>query len=174
MIHVEETELDGVRLITPEAFEDHRGSFIELFDREKYREVCGDMEFVQDDISVSHKNVLRGLHGDYATTKLLMALSGTAYVLLADNRKDSPTYRKWQAFTLSGENRHQLLAPAGVAASLVALEDDLVYYYKQNTHFAFGQQFTIKWDDPSWGFEWPIENPILSERDAQGCYAPQT
>ena len=76
--------------------------------------------------------------------------------ILADNREDSPTFRRWQAFTLSDANRHQLLIPPGIGNSVLALTD-LVYWYKQDTHFVPGRQFTIRWDDPAWGFVWPIE-----------------
>ena len=84
-------------------------------------------------------------------------LNGSAYALLADNRTDSPTYRQWEAFEISRANRRQLFIPAGIGNSVVALEDDLIYYYKQDTHFAPGRQFTIRWDDESWGFTWPIQ-----------------
>lgn len=167
---VSETKLHGVKLITPEKFEDHRGSYVELYDSKKFNSKVEKIDFVQDDISVSRKNVLRGLHGDYETTKLVTVLSGTGYALIADNRENSPTYKKWQSFILSGENRNQLLLPAGIGNSILALDEKIVYYYKQNTHFCDGRQFTIKWDDPEWRFWWPTKNPILSMRDELGGY----
>lgn len=167
-------ELFGVRVFVPEAFHDHRGSYVELFDTEKYRAACGGVEFVQDDISTSHAGVLRGLHGDYVTTKLVSVLHGRGYALIADNRPSSPTYRRWQSLELSGENRRQLLLPPGIGNAILALEGPLVYWYKQDTHFVPGRQFTIRWDDPDWGFEWPIADPILSTRDTRGCYVGQT
>jgi len=169
-MRIMDTELHGVRRIEPEAFRDHRGSYVEIFDTEKYREVTGGRVFVQDDISVSHTNVLRGLHGDWQTTKLVSVLHGEGYALLADNRPESPTYRRWQAFTLSGENRVQLLIPPGIGNSVLAVQGPLVYWYKQDQHWAAGRQFTIRWDDPDWGFEWPVAEPILSERDRRGAY----
>ena len=169
-MRVFDTDLHGVRRIEPEVFSDHRGSYVEIFDTGKYRELCAGIEFVQDDISVSHANVLRGLHGDWRTTKLVSVLAGVGYALLADNRPDSPTYRRWQAFALTGENRHQLLIPPGIGNSVRAGEGPLVYWYKQNQHWAPGQQFTIRWNDPEWGFEWPVTAPILSARDTQGSY----
>ena len=113
---------------------------------------------------------MRGLHGDWATTKLVSVLHGEGYALLADNRPESPTYRQWQAFTLSGENRHQLLIPKGIGNSVLSVKGPLVYWYKQDTHFVPGRQFTIRWDDPEWGFAWPITDPILSARDQKGAY----
>ncbi len=169
-MRIEPTQLHGVQLIVPDAFVDHRGSYCEIFDAEKYRAACGDLQFVQDDISISHERVLRGLHGDWATTKLVSVLHGEGYALLADNRPESPTYRQWQAFTLSGENRHQLLIPKGIGNSVLAVKGPLVYWYKQDTHFVPGRQFTIRWDDPEWGFAWPITDPILSARDQKGAY----
>jgi dTDP-4-dehydrorhamnose 3,5-epimerase len=170
-MRVIDTELYGVRLLVPEIFTDHRGQYVELFDTDKYRAVCNGVEFVQDDISVSHRGVLRGLHGDFRTTKLVSVVHGEAYALLADNRVDSPTYRRWQAFTLSDQNRHQLLIPPGIGNSCVALSEPIVYWYKQDTHYVPGRQFTILWDDPEWGFEWPVQEPILSARDLRGTHA---
>lgn len=163
------TELEGVLLVTTPAFRDHRGEYIEIFDSDAYRDACPGITFVQDDVSKSKAGVLRGVHGDFVTTKLVSVLHGTGYAILADNRPDSKTYRRWQAFVLSGDNRRQLLIPPGVGNSILALED-IVYWYKQSTHFVPGRQFTIRWDDPEWGFVWPTATPILSERDREGRY----
>jgi dTDP-4-dehydrorhamnose 3,5-epimerase len=173
-MEVHDTELHGVKRIVPKAFADHRGCYVELFDSEHYRDVCAGLAFVQDDVSVSHTNVLRGLHGDFATWKLVSVLAGRGHAVIADNRRESPTYRRWQAFELSGENRNQLLLPPGIGNSICVLQGPLVYWYKQTTHFADGRQFTIRWDDPEWGFAWPIADPILSERDRRGAYAAAT
>ena len=162
------TKLHGVKLIVPERFEDHRGTYMELYDSKNFKNVTEET-FVQDDISISRKGVLRGLHGDWKTTKLVTVLKGSGYALIADNRPDSPTYKMWQAFTLSDQNRNMLLLPAGIGNSVLAMED-IIYFYKQNTHFEDGQQFTIKWNDPEWNFWWPISNPILSMRDERGDY----
>ncbi|MBL8749961.1 MAG: dTDP-4-dehydrorhamnose 3,5-epimerase family protein [Planctomycetes bacterium] len=173
-MRVTATELHGVLRIEPEAFTDHRGSYVEIFDTDKYREITGGRTFVQDDISVSHTNVLRGLHGDWQTTKLVSVLHGEGYALLADNRPDSPTYRRWQSFALTGDNRVQLLIPPGIGNSVLAVQGPLVYWYKQDQHWAPGRQFTIRWDDSEWGFEWPIAAPILSARDTKGGYVQAT
>lgn len=173
-MRVTATEIDGVRLIVPEVFEDHRGRYVELFDNDKYRAACASVDFVQDDVSISHRHVLRGLHGDWETTKLVAVLHGEGYAIVADNRPASPTYRHWQAFELTGANRHQLLLPPGVGNSILALSEPVVYWYKQSTHFVPGRQFTIRWDDPDWEFEWPIQEPILSERDRKGDYVAQS
>jgi len=170
----EATELHGVVRIVPPVFTDHRGSYTELYDSATYREATGGIEFVQDDISVSHERVLRGLHGDWRTTKLVSVLQGRGHAVVADNRSESPTYRRWQSFELSAENRVQLLLPPGIGNSILVLEGPLVYWYKQSTHFEPGQQFTLRWNDPEWGFQWPIDDPILSERDQRGDYVAVT
>ena len=100
---VKDTKLWGVKEIVPERFCDFRGTYLELYDSKKFETVT-DAKFVQDDISVSSKHVLRGLHGDFRTTKLVTVLKGVGYALIADNRKDSPTYGKWESFTLSDQN----------------------------------------------------------------------
>lgn len=165
-----DTKLEGVKEITPTRFEDFRGTYLELYDSKKFLGVT-DKTFVQDDISVSKRHVLRGLHGDFKTTKLVTVLKGTGYALIADNRKSSPTYGKWQSFTLSDKNMKMLLLPPGIGNSILAMDDQIIYYYKQDTHFSEGEQFTIKWNDPEWKFWWPIKNPILSLRDEKGGYA---
>lgn len=163
-------KLYGVKIIIPDVFEDYRGTYVETFDTIEYSKILGDMEFVQDDISISRKDVLRGLHGNYITSKLVSVIYGSVYALIADNRPDSPTYKQWESYVLSAENRKQLFVPAGFGNSIVALEDKSVYFYKQNTHFEPKTQFTIKWNDPEWNFWWPIQNPILSQRDTFGKY----
>lgn len=168
-MRVSDTELFGVKLIVPEAFGDHRGTYVELYDTVKAAGFC-DVAFVQDDISVSHRHVLRGLHGDYETTKLVSVLHGAGHAVIADNRPESPTYRRWQSFELNAANRWQLLLPPGIGNSILALTEPVVYWYKQSTHFVPGRQFTIRFDDPEWGFVWPVRDPVLSERDRRGAY----
>ncbi len=166
---VKDTKLNGVKLIIPDRFEDHRGSYMEVYDSKKFESVTKET-FIQDDISTSNKGVLRGIHGDWNTTKLVTVINGTGYALIADNRPESSTYKQWQSFTLSRQNKNMLLLPAGIGNSILAMQDNMIYYYKQNTHFVDGKQFTIKWNDPEWDFWWPIENPILSIRDQRGDY----
>ena len=166
---IKETKIKDVKLIIPDRFEDHRGTYMEIYDSKRFKEVT-DITFVQDDISVSSKHVLRGLHGDWRTTKLVTVLKGVGYAVIADNRKDSPTYKTWQSFTLSDMNRNMLLLPAGIGNSILSMSSEMMYYYKQNTHFEEGSQFTIKWNDPEWNFWWPIKKPILSRRDEKGGY----
>ena len=170
-LEIEKTSLDGVLLIKPPSrFKDFRGEYVETYNKEMYEAAGIKVDFIQDDISISQKDVIRGIHGDYKTTKLGTVINGSGYIILADNRPDSATYKKWQSFTLSAVNMNQLLIPAGVGFSILALESDTIYYYKQNSHFEYGKQFTIRWNDPEWNFWWPVKNPILSRRDEFGDY----
>ena len=131
---IKNTKLEGVKLLLPDRFEDHRGTYMEIYDSEKLKTVT-DKIFVQDDVSISNKGVLRGIHGDTETTKIVTVLNGSGYAIIADNRPDSSTYKQWQSFVLSKENRKMLLLPAGIGNSILALEDNMIYFYKQDTHF---------------------------------------
>ena len=163
-------KIRGVVVITPDEFEDYRGSYIETYDEKKYNSIIGEIKFVQDDISISAKDVLRGIHGNYVTSKLVSVLNGSVYSVIVDNRPDSETYRKWEAFILSGNNKKQLFIPHGIGNSILSLEDNTIYFYKQTTSYEPNSQFTLKWDDPELNIWWPIKSPILSERDFFGKY----
>ena len=112
--------------------------------------------------------MLRGLHGDDKTHKLISCVYGKFYYVLADARPDSPTYKTWDSFILSAENRKQILTPPGCAGSYFVLSDECTFHYKlafDGDYNDVPNQFVIKWDDPEWNFEWPHNNPILYGRD---------
>ena len=163
---VEATKLHGVKLITPPTmFEDFRGSYIEIYNLDLYREAGITTDFIQDDISTSTRHVLRGLHGDATTTKLVSCLSGKFYIVILDMDPSSPTYKQWEGFTLSDTNRLQLLIPPKHGNGHVVLSDSAIFHYKQNTQYDRSGQFTVLWNDPAYKIWWPIKNPILSRRD---------
>lgn len=164
VLYYKESKIPGLKLIVPDVFEDYRGSYTETYDSEKWKDIIGDIVFVADGVSTSRKNVLRGIHGDDVTIKLVTAMYGAYYSVIVDNRPDSPTYKQWDSFILSAANKHQLLIPAGCGNSVLALEEFNVYHYKQSAHYT-GSQFTLKWDDPTLNILWPISNPIVSKRD---------
>ena len=171
MLNIEYTSIDGLLLIKPEIFKDNRGTYVQLYDAEIYQEILPiGTNFVQDDYSYSKQYVLRGIHGDFETSKLISVLNGEIVAVIVDNRKESKTYMVWQKFYLSRENAQQLFIPAGCGNSMLALTDDVVYHYKQTSHYIPKSQFTIKWDDERLNIEWDINNPILSERDKKGKY----
>jgi len=168
MIGVSRTELEGVLLIKPYIFEDHRGQFVETYNEESYRKNGIDVEFVQDDISISSKNVLRGIHGDSQTHKLLSCLHGKLYFVVVNCDTESTDFGKWQSFILSDTSRMQVLVPPKYGNAYLVLSDEAVFHYKQSTYYDRKKQFTYKWNDSRFNIWWPIENPILSQRDAEG------
>ena len=170
-MNVTPTALDGVLLIEPPTrFEDFRGEYVELYDAEGYREAGIGVAFVQDDISVSSRHVLRGLHGDRETWKLVSCLQGRFYLVVVNWDETSAQHGRWQAFTLSEQNRRQVLIPPRFANGHVVLSEQAIFHYKQSTRYDRARQFTLAWNDPRLGIWWPVTAPILSRRD-QGCEA---
>lgn len=128
------------------------------------------MKFVQDDISVSTKHVLRGIHGDAETWKLITCLEGRFYLVVINNDKESDQFRKWESFVLSEGNRMQILVPPKFGNGHLVLSERTMFHYKQNTNYNPVGQFTIIWNDPEYGMWWPTKNPILSRRDEVGHF----
>jgi dTDP-4-dehydrorhamnose 3,5-epimerase len=170
MIIQESKTISGLKLIKPDVFYDFRGEYLETFNAQRYQ--FSDLKntpikFVEDDISVSRQYVLRGLHGDSKTWKLIQCLWGEFYYVVADMRKDSPAYLKWEAFTLNDKNRLQVLVPAGCANGHLVLSERCIFSYKQSQYYSgMENQFTVRWNDPALAIWWPIEKPILSRRDS--------
>jgi dTDP-4-dehydrorhamnose 3,5-epimerase len=170
MIEVVKTKLDNVLLIKPEVFEDFRGDYIELYNEKIYKEKGIPIKFVQDDISVSSKDVLRGLHGDTETWKLVSCLYGKYYLVVVNCDTNSKNFGKWESFVLSEKNRHQVLIPPLYGNGHLALSKKIIFHYKQSTYYNPKTQFTYKWDDQRFNIWWPVKNPILSQRDEIGHY----
>ena len=168
---VEKTKLKNVLLIKPEIFEDFRGVYVETYNKKRYQKEFKkhgiNISFVQDDISVSKKNVLRGIHGDSKTWKLISCLLGKIYVVIVNCDKESKDFGKWQSFDLSEENRYQVLVPPKYGTSHLVLSERAIFHYKQSTYYnpKVLKQFTYRFDDPRFNIDWPIKNPILSKRD---------
>jgi len=163
---IEKTKLDGVLLITPPTiFEDFRGSYVEIYNDQLYRQAGINVDFIQDDISTSSKHVLRGIHGDNQTWKLISCLSGKFYLAVVNWDKVSPQYGQWDAFVLSEDNRLQVLVPPKFGNGHLVLSEQAIFHYKQSTNYDRAGQFTIAWNDPKLKIWWPIKNPILSQRD---------
>jgi dTDP-4-dehydrorhamnose 3,5-epimerase len=166
----ENTNLDGVISISLDPFEDFRGQYVEIFNQDIFKKNGITIPFVQDDISVSTKHVLRGIHGDAETWKLISCLHGSFYLVVVNNDEDSPQYKKWEGFTLSDKNRRQVLIPPKFGNGHVILTETAIFHYKQNTYYNPGGQFTIIWNDPDFNIWWPIKNPIVSRRDEAGRF----
>ena len=165
------TVIPGLRRIEPSVFRDERGGFVEIWNAGDYaftREDGSPIAFVEDDFSVSRRHVLRGLHGDDRTWKLVQCVQGSVHLVVADLRRDSEAYLHWEQFELSAAGPLQVLIPAGCATGLVALEDPSALLYKQSERYRGAEgQFTVRWNDPALGIEWPVQEPVLSDRDAQ-------
>jgi len=170
---VEKTKLDGVLLITPDVFKDHRGEYIEIFNDGTYYPLFDYwMEWVQDDISISKCNVLRGIHGDFKTWKLVSCLSGVIQLVVVNNMLDTPQYYEHTQFVLSDINHQQVLIPPGFGNGHKVLSDKAIFHYKQSTYYDPESQFTLAWNDPELDIHWlnpfsvvPDTQPITSDRD---------
>jgi dTDP-4-dehydrorhamnose 3,5-epimerase len=166
-IKVETTGLKGVLAITPPTnFEDFRGSYVETYNRELFHAAGITQDFIQDDISTSSRGVLRGIHGDGKTWKLISCLYGTFYFVVVNNDPESDEYKKSITLTLSDRNRLQILVPPKFGNGHLVLSHEAIFHYKQTTTYDRASQFTIKWDDPDYGIWWPTTSPILSQRDS--------
>ena len=167
---VQEFELPGLLLFTPDVYGDDRGFFLETWNAERYREHGLDVDFVQDNVSYSTHGVLRGLHyqDPHPQGKLVMVLRGEIFDVAVDIHEDSATFAEWQGVTLSGENRQQLYVPPGYAHGFVVTGEEALVHYKCTDFYHPEAEGTIRWDDPAIGVDWPVEEPILSEKDAAG------
>lgn len=166
VLEVRTARLDGVKLLRPTTlFEDFRGEYVEIYNRDLAHAAGIEVDFVQDDISVSTHNVLRGIHGDDSTWKLISCLHGRFYLVVVNHDETSPQYRQWEAFTLSDKNRLQVLVPPRFGNGHLVLSEQAIFHYKQSSNYDRGRQFTLAWDDPALGLWWPTRDPIVSQRD---------
>jgi len=168
-MQVHSAQLRGVKLITPPTnYEDFRGGYVELYNRRLYYEAGIPQDFIQDDISTSRQHVLRGIHGDSTTWKLISCLYGSFYLVVINNDPASAQYRQWQGFTLSDHNRLQVLVPPKFGNGHLVMTETAIFHYKQTTEYDRAGQFTIIWNDPAYKIWWPVKQPILSIRDEVG------
>ena len=165
-LQIANCSLDDVLVIDPPTnFKDFRGEYVEIYNQHIYNQAGINQQFIQDDISISKRHVLRGIHGDYKTWKLVSCLHGEFYLVVVNWNKESKQYKKWEAFTLSDKNRKQVLIPSGFGNGHVVLSETAMFHYKQTTLYDRDSQFTLMWNDPALDIKWPIKNPILSSRD---------
>ena len=164
------TELEGVYIIEPKVFGDHRGFFMESYSKRVFEEAGLHYDFVQDNHSSSAvKGTLRGIHfqrGDKAQAKLVRCVKGAVLDVAVDLRPNSPTYKKWVGVELSAENKRQLLIPRGFGHAFLTLTDDVEFLYKADNYYAPEADGGIRWNDPDIGVDWGVEEPILSQKDA--------
>jgi len=167
---VVKTRIPGVLLFEPKVFEDERGSFLETWSEKRY-EAAGVREpFVQDNLSLSRRGVLRGLHYQvepHAQGKLVGVHQGSVFDVAVDLRGDSPTFGEWVGFTLTSVSRRQMYVPPGCAHGFVVTSDEALFYYKCTAYYAPFSERSLRWDDPDLQIQWPISEPLLSEKDAR-------
>src|SRR5580704_14576188 len=166
-IKVESRWLGDVVVLVPEVFQDGRGFFTETFRADQFKALGLPTEFVQDNHSRSAKGVVRGLHFQWAPPmgKLMRVTAGSAFLVAVDIRKGSPTLGQWVGVEASAENRRQVWAPAGFARGFCVLSDSAEIQYKCTGLYSNKGESGIRWDDPAIGVEWPVKEPILSDKD---------
>lgn len=161
------TSLEGLLIIEPIVFEDKRGYFLETYHRQRYRNAGIEYNFVQDNLSFSIKGTLRGLHFQIRKpqAKLVQVLSGEIFDVAVDVRPGSATFGKWSGVRLSEQNKRQLFIPQGFAHGFCVLSETAHFLYKCSAHYDPPDEGGILWSDPSIAIEWPVDDPILSEKD---------
>nr|WP_167547994.1 dTDP-4-dehydrorhamnose 3,5-epimerase [Corallococcus exiguus] len=159
--------IPDVLLIEPKVFGDDRGFFLESFHAKRYADVGVVGPFVQDNLSRSVKGTLRGLHFQEpnAQGKLVQCLAGAVWDVAVDIRKGSPTFGRWVAAELTGENKHQLWVPAGLAHGFCVVSDSADFFYKCTALYSPESEQSVAWDDPDLAIPWPVKQPLLSAKD---------
>ena len=159
--------IPGLLIIEPKVFGDARGFFVETWNRRRYGEAGVDVDFVQDNVSFSRRGILRGLHfqNPKPQGKLLQVLHGEVFDVAVDIRHSSPTFGKWHGLMLSGENKKQFYIPPGFAHGFAVVSETAYFQYKCTEFYSPKDEMAIRWDDPEIGIEWPVKEPLLSERD---------
>ena len=162
------TDIEDVLVIEPIVFSDDRGFFLETYHKAKYQERGIPVEFVQDNLSFSVKGTLRGLHYQHphGQAKLVQVLAGHVYDVTVDVRKGSKNFGQWVGFHLSDENRRQVYIPEGFAHGFCALSETVLFSYKCSDLYTPECERGVLWADPDLAIDWPIDNPILSKKDA--------
>ena len=174
-MEITRTPIADVLLIKPRVFGDARGFFFESFNQRDFAQATGvSATFVQDNHSRSGKGVLRGLHYQVECPqgKLVRVVRGSVFDVAVDIRRNSPTYGQWFGSVLSGDNKHQLWIPPGLAHGFLTLSDDTEFLYKTTDYYAPAHERCIRWDDPTLAIDWPkldVE-PQLSAKDVTGDY----
>lgn len=170
MLEVRKLGLDGVVVVVPKRFGDHRGFFSETYNQQAFAEAGIDLKFVQDNHSMSAEaGTIRGLHFQFppkAQAKLVRVVRGAILDVVVDIRKSSPTFGKWVSAEITAARGEQILVPAGFAHGICTLEPDTEVLYKVTDYYSPQHDSGVRWDDPAIGIEWPVKGaPILSDKD---------
>jgi dTDP-4-dehydrorhamnose 3,5-epimerase len=168
-MNVVPTKLPGVVVIEPRAFADARGFLMETWNQQRYAEAGLPERFVQDNLSCSLKNVLRGLHLQFprAQGKLISVVEGEMFDVAVDVRPGSPHFRQWVGLTLSAENKRQLYIAEGFAHGFVVLSERALIQYKCTEYYHPEHEMSVAWNDPDLAIDWPVRDPLLSRKDSE-------
>ena len=171
-MQVVQTYIEGLFILEPKVYGDHRGYFLESFNENVFSEIIGKkISFVQDNESLSSKNVVRGLHFQkppFAQGKLVRVVKGSVLDVVVDLRKKSQTFGKVFTIELSEINKRQFWIPEGFAHGFATFEDNTIFQYKCTSYYSPDNEETILWNDPQLGIDWKINEPIISEKDKKG------
>ena len=162
-----DTTIEGLVLVQPQVISDDRGFFFESYRRTEYAKLGIDVEFVQDNHSRSTRGTIRALHFQLhpGQAKLIRCARGSVYDVAVDLRKGSPTYGQYEAFVLSDKNAHQVFIPVGFAHGFCVTSEEADVAYKVSSYYDGATERGIAWDDPALGVQWPVDQPLVSERD---------
>ncbi len=169
-MNITKLNLQDAFAINLNSYKDERGVFIESFNQSRFKEITGiTTDFIQDNLSISHKNVLRGMHYQLKTpqAKLISVIQGSAFDIIIDLRISSPTFKKYFAITLNTPSQ-QLYIPAGFAHGFLSLEDNTIFSYKVDNRYNPSDEHTIAFDCTTLNLPWPNGDFIVSEKDKQG------
>jgi dTDP-4-dehydrorhamnose 3,5-epimerase len=163
-------DLAGLLIVEPRVFRDPRGYFLETWNRQRYRDAGIDADFVQDNMSFSHRGILRGLHfqNPNAQGKLLQVIEGEVFDVAVDIRRSSSTFGRWHGVVLSATTKQQFYVPPGFAHGFAVLSEVALLQYKCTASYSPRDEVSIRWNDPNIGIEWPVRDPVVSEKDARG------
>lgn len=163
-------DIPGLVVIEPKVFGDARGFFFESWNQKRYEDAGISGHFVQDNLSFSRRGILRGLHfqNPRAQGKLLQVLQGEVFDVAVDLRRSSPHFGRWHGVHLSSENKRQFYIPPGFAHGFAVLSETALFHYKCTEFYSPADELALKWNDPAVGIDWPLKDPLLSERDAKG------
>ncbi|MGA1874476.1 MAG: dTDP-4-dehydrorhamnose 3,5-epimerase [bacterium] len=169
MVKIFSSDLKDVLIVEPRIFEDERGFFMESYHRKKYQEAGLDRVFVQDNLSHSVQNVIRGLHYQlhHPQAKLIQVLRGVIFDVAVDIRQGSPAFGQWIGLLLSDRRHQHLFIPEGFAHGFCVLTERAEVMYKCTDFYDPDDEHGLRWDDPNLAIQWPIRNPVVSARDAE-------
>ncbi len=167
---IEETSLQGVLIIEPDIFQDSRGFFMETYQKDRYEKIGIEAVFVQSNLSNSSRGTLRGLHYQLypgEQSKLVQVIKGEVFDVAVDIRKGSPTFGNWVSVLLSEENKRQIFIPRGFAHGFCVKSETAIFQYKCDNYYAPEHERGILWSDIDLNIDWPIQDPMLSDKDSE-------